>query len=177
MTINILYLIIPGLVAILGNIIFYLIVKKRIDKSIEKHKISYAGIFKEKLEIHKKILKRLFKIKQIIQQYQYSGNPELEKDLFLNFNKLINFYTVNQPFLNTEIIEGLKNITAELQECFEDFHRHHFISKFDKIEPKIREDTLKKFFESGNKFKKDQPFKKIEDLLISEIKKDLNMND
>jgi len=62
-------LIIPGLVAIIGNIIFYIIVKSRIDKSIEKYKISYAGVYKEKIEIHKEILKQIFELKLKVQKY------------------------------------------------------------------------------------------------------------
>ena len=76
-TINILSLFIPGLIAVFGNIVFYIIVKGRIDKSIERHKISYSGIYKEKIEIHKEILKQLFELKLKIQQYQYLGSQKL----------------------------------------------------------------------------------------------------
>ena len=34
------------------NIIFYRSIKGKIDKSIEKHKITYSGIFKEKVDIY-----------------------------------------------------------------------------------------------------------------------------
>jgi hypothetical protein len=174
---NILTLIIPGLVAILGNIIFYMIVKNRIDKSIERHKISYAGIYKEKIEIHKEILRKLFQLKSKIQRYQYSGEQNLGEELFLNFNEFINYYTVSQPFLKQEILNGLNTITKELQGCFDDFYMHNSLSRTDGIEPKIRTETLMKFFESGNKFKKDEPFKQIEELLIREMKKDLKIEE
>lgn len=177
MTLKILYLIIPGLIAIVGNIIFYVIVKSRIDKSIEKHKISYAGVYQEKIKIHKEILEKLFEIKLKVQQYQYLGTQSIGEELFLDFNKFINYYSAKQPFLKQEILDGLKTITKELQGCFDDFYMHNSLSQTTGIEPSIRTETLKKFFESGNKFKKNEPFKEIEQLLIKEMRKDLKIEE
>jgi hypothetical protein len=174
-TIYFLSLFIPGLIAVLGNIIFYIIVKGRIDKSIERHKISYSGIHKEKIEIHKEILKQLFGLKRKIQQYQYSGSQELGTELFRDFNNFIIYYQINQPFLRQEILDGLKTISHELQLCFEDFYKYNYLTVKDGIDPKIEIELLKKFFESGNKFKKNEPFEQIETLLISEMKKDLKI--
>ena len=150
--------------------------KNRIDKSIEKYKISYSGIYKEKIEIHKEILRQLFELKLKVQQYQYSGSQKLGEEIFTDFNKFINHYTINRPFLKHEIVTGLKTFTTELQGCFDDFYMHISLSKSEGIEPKIRTDALKKFFESDTKFKKNEPFKQIEDLLISEMKKDLKID-
>lgn len=174
---KILSFIIPGLVAIIGNIIFYIIVKSRIDKSIERHKISYAGVFQEKLEIHKQLLKQIFDLKLKIQQYQYSGDTQIGQEIFKDFNVFINFYRMNQPFIKTEIFEGLVTLTKELQSCFDDFYMHNSLSNERGLDPKIKTENLKKFFESGNKFKKNQPFKAIEELLISEMRKDLRINE
>jgi hypothetical protein len=174
---NFLTLIIPGLVAIIGNIIFYLIIKGRIDKSIERHKISYSGVFKEKIEIHKHILKEIFDLKLKIQQYQYSGNDELAKEIFLDVNKFISHYQTNRPFIKKKILDGLKTLTDELQKCFDDFYNHNYLMSKGGVDPKIVLDTLNKFFESGNKFKKDEPFKQLEDLIVSEMKVDLKIID
>lgn len=174
-TINILSLFIPGLIAILGNIIFYMIIKGRIDKSIERHKISYAGIYKEKIEIHKEILKQLFGLKFIIQSYQYSGK-QLTENFYDDVNKFINYYQANQPFLRQNIINRLNEITEELKECFNDFYMHHSLSK-PYIDLELKKDKLEKFFESGNKFKKDGLFNQIERLLINEMKIDLKIDE
>ena len=174
-TINLLSLIIPGLVAVLGNIVFYIIIKNRIDKSIERYKISYSGIFKEKIEIHKEILKQVFNLKLKTQQYQNSGRRELGEELFSDFNKFINYYHVNQPFLRQEILKGLKTLRQELQSCFDDFYLHNSLEGTAGIDPKIRTEILNKFFESGNKFKTNEPFGQIEELIISEMKKDLKI--
>ncbi|MBN8649807.1 MAG: hypothetical protein J0L67_00155 [Cytophagales bacterium] len=174
-TTELLKLTIPGVVAIIGNLIVYVIVKRRIDNSIERHKISYSGIFKEKIEVHKQILKGLFELKLKIQQYQYLGNQDLAKEIFLDVNKFISFYQMNQPFIKPKILDGLKTLTKELQICFEDFYRHNYLVTKEGIDPKIIHDTLNKFFESGNKFKKNEPFNQIEELIISEMKSDLRI--
>jgi len=175
--IDILTLIIPGLVAIIGNIIFYAIVKNRIDKSIEKHKISYAGIYQEKIQIHKDLLKWIYDLKLKIQQYQYSGDQKLGEELFLDFNNFIGYYQRNQPFIKDKILVGLRELTTELQGCFDDFYMHNSLAREKGIQPEIRQETLTKFFESGNKFKKNEPFKQIEIELIQEMKKDLQIKE
>lgn len=176
-TFKILALIIPGLIAILGNIIFYAIIKNRIDKSIERHKISYAGIYKEKIEIHKNILKQIFDLKLKIQKYQYSGNKDLGKELFSDFTIFINTYKIGQPFLKKEIFDRLVKLTEELKGCFDNFYEYSSLSEYPGIDPEIRIELLKKFFESGNKFKKDEPFKETEKDIVAEMRKDLKIEE
>lgn len=173
---HIIELMIPGLVAVAGNILVYIIVKKRIDNSIEKHKISYAGVFKEKIVIHKELLGQLFQLKLKIQQYQVIGDKKTGNELFFDINKFINYYTVNQPFLRQELLICLKEISNELQSCFENFYKYYFLEA-EEIDPIIKTETLKKFYESENKFKENEPFRKIERLIISEMKKDLRIEE
>jgi hypothetical protein len=175
-TISTLNLFIPGLIAVIGNIIFYLFVKNKIDKSIERHKISYSGIYKEKIEIHKEILKQLFGLRLKTQQYQYFGTQETAAELFTDFNSFISYYLISQPFLKKEILDGLKSLTKELQSCFDDFHMYNSLSG-TRIDPKSREEITKKFFDSGNKFKTNQPFGQIEEMLIREMKADLKIDE
>lgn len=176
-TMKILYLFIPGIIAILGNIVFYIIVKKRIDKSIEKYKISYSGIYKEKIEIHKELLKQLYGLKNKVQSYQYHGRKEIGEELFHDFNNFINYYIIHQPFIKKKILDGLKDFTKELRECFEDIYSHNSLNEFNEIDPEIRANLLKKFFVALGKFRKNEPFEQIENLIISEMKSDLRIED
>ncbi|MBN1184319.1 MAG: hypothetical protein JXB49_18660 [Bacteroidales bacterium] len=166
--------IIPGLVAVIGNIIFYWIVKGRIDKSIETYKISFSGVFKEKMQIYKDILKFIFDLKLKIQRYQYTGDQTIVKEVFVGFESFINYYMVNQPYLSQSIFSNLRKMTNELQSCFEDFYKHNSLQDKRGISPEIQTELLNKFFESGNKFKKNHPFKELEDLIIEEMRTDLN---
>lgn len=170
---EILGLIIPGLVAVLGNIIFYFVVKTKIDKSIEQHKISYTGIYKEKIDVHKEILRLLFDIKSKMHRYQNFGNAELASELMLDFNKFINHYTINQPFIRQELLEVLIEIRSELQLCFDDFYLYHATSSL----PYTKAESIISFSNAVNKFRKNQPFQQLEELVIAEMKKDLKIID
>lgn len=168
-------LIIPGLIAIIGNIIFYWIIKSRIDKSIEKHKISYSGVFKEKIEIYKGILQKIFELKTEIQKYQYSGQQEMGVDIIKKFNEFISYYHINQPYLSENMIFRLKEIVNELQGCFDDFYKHNSLQNNQGISNEKRDELLNKFFESSNKFKINHPFKDLENTIISEMRYDLQI--
>lgn len=172
---EILKIIVPGIIAVIGNMIFYWIIKSRIDKSIERHKISYSGVFKEKIEIYKSLLQKVFDLKNKIKSFQYFGEEKMGMEIMNDFNSFINFYNINQPYLSEKMIENLKSIVTELQGCFDDFYMHNTLNSKEGLTKEQRNELLNKFFESGNKLKANHPFKDIEDTIISEMKKDLQL--
>lgn len=174
-TFEILKLIIPGLIAIIGNMIFYWIIKSRIDKSIERYKIAYSGVFKEKIEIYKGLLQKVFDLKTKIQKYQYSGQQETGFEIMVDFNNFISYYLINQPYLSENMILNLKTIVNELQGCFDDFYMHNSLQNTVGLSADKRVELFNKFFESGNKFKTNHPFKNLENTIIAEIRNDLQM--
>jgi hypothetical protein len=167
----------PGIIAILGNLLVYLIVKKRIDKSIEKHKISFTGVFQEKITIYKELLKKIYTIKGIIQQFQYSGKEESGNQCFLEINNFINYYLANQPFLSETMIENLKKIRIEFQDAFDAFYIYHS-DPTKGINKSIDTDFVyKKFIDARNKMKNDEPFRDLEKVLVSEMKHDIRIDE
>lgn len=172
---KILSLIIPGIVAIIGNYIFYLLIKNKVDKQIENYKISYSGIFKEKIEIHKNLLKMIFKLKREVQQYQYFGNDESFENIRNEFNNFIEYYIVNRPFIKDEIITELKKITIELQECFESFSIYNVSQNNPGLSKETYAENTKKFIAAVNKIKLNEPFKSIEEKISNEMKIDLKI--
>lgn len=173
---TILEILLPAIFTIIGNILFYIWIKKNVDNSIEKHKIAFSGIFKERLNIYKELLRQIFEIKQSIQQYQYFGSQDEGKKIMLDINKFINYYLINQPFLSDTMIIELKKIREEFQSVFDDFYMHNSISKEEGIDPRARNELLKKFFAAGNKLKDDQPFKTLEETIIKEMRTDLRVD-
>ena len=171
--IKILSFIIPGLVTILGNYIFYLLIKNRVDKQIENYKISYSGVFKEKIEIHKNLLKMIFDLKRDVQQYQYFENEESFNKIRTDFNNYIEYYLINQPFIKDEIIIELKQMTSELQECFEAFSLYKVSQNNPGLSKEAYAENSKKYIEAGNKIKRNEPFKQIEEKILKEMKADL----
>lgn len=170
-------IILPGLIAIIGNLIVYLIVKKRIDNSIEKYKISFSGVFKEKISIYKELLAKIYKIKTIIHQYQYSGIDESGNQCFQEINNFINFYLANQPFLSENMLGNLKKLRVEFQDAFDAFYLYHKVPNKGFNKSIDTDFVYKKFIDAGNKMKKDDPFKEIEELLVQEMKHDIRIDE
>ena len=160
--------ILPAIITIIGNILFYLLIKGRIDKSIEKNKIAYSGIFKEKVNIYRELLERTYGIKKDLNRFQYVGTKEEGTDIMRKINDYIQFYTINQPFLSDKMLTDLNQIRSEFQEVFDKFYMHITNSKSD---------NLTEFFEAGNKLKNNNPFKEIEERIISEMRKDLKISE
>ena len=167
--------IIPGLVAIIGNYIFYLIIKNKVDKQIENYKISYSGVFKEKIEIHKNLLKMIFKLKRGVQQYQYFDNDESFSKIKKEFNSFIEYYIVNKPFIKDEIIKELKKMTSELQECFEAFSLYKVSQNNPGLNKEKYAENTEKYIAAGNKIKLNEPFNYIEEKILKEMKIDLKI--
>ena len=170
---NMYIIILPAFLTILGNIVFYMFIKGKIDNSIEKQRITFSGVFKEKIDIYKELLCKIYNIKLKIRQYQYFGTDEGAQNIFEEINKFINFYLVNQPFLSINMMNQLNRVRDEFQEVFDKFFMFHKVGLKDS-EKEERKKLLDDYFNAGNKLKTNQPFKDIEDLIISEMRKDLH---
>lgn len=152
----------PVIINVVGNIIFYL----WISKSIERNKIAYSGLFKEKVDIYRNLLQKTYAIKKELNRFQYVGNSEEGQEIMLKIDEYIEFYTINQPFLSDDMIKDLNKIRGEFQEVFEKFYKHIT----DKTPTKLEE-----FFEASEKLKTNKPFDEIERKIIAEMRKDLKV--
>jgi len=168
----ILGLIIPAILTVLGNLIFYKWIKKDVDKSIEESKIAYSGIFREKIEIYREILEKSYSLKLKIHRYHVSGDQTKTQEIFIAVEEFINFYLKNQPFLSKEMVEKLKKINTEFQSVFDNSYQYYSLSNVSGIDPKDMLEISKAFFKVGNKLK-DKTFIELESLIISEMRADL----
>ena len=166
---------IGGAITLFFNAILLVFVKRYVDHSLENHKISYSGVFKEKIEVHRELLKHIFTIRLKIQRFGYLGNDEMAKEIFQHFEDFINYYLINQPFIRPSTLELLKKLNAEYQESFENFHIAIIYRQTPGLESgKIAEQALKSI-ESMNKFK-GKYFSEIEDKIVLDMRSDLNTN-
>lgn len=172
----ILGLVIPAVLTVAGNVIFYKLIKNKVDRSIEQYKITYSGIFKEKIDIYREILERSYKIKLLIHRYYYSGNQLQGAEFIPEIENFINFYHKNQPFLSDNMLDKLKKIRSEFQFVFERSYEHHSVSNVSGIDPQIRNDILQKYINAGNKIKMNNPFEDLESTIISEMRADLKID-
>ncbi len=157
--------IIPVILTLVGNLIFYLFIKNKVDKSIEENKIAYSGVFKEKIDIYRELLDKTYSIKKELYRIQYVGTKEDLEKLMTVINDYIKFYTINQPFLSDEMLNNFKIIRLEFQNIFDEFYKHF-----------SNHGNLEEFFKASAKLKEDNPFDKIEKQIILEMKTDLKID-
>lgn len=170
---NIIIIILPAIITILGNIIFYLFIKGKIDNVIEQQKIAYSGIFKERIEIYKQLLQKIFTIKSQIGSYQYYSNMEDGEKIMKEINSFINYYLTNQLFISKKMLSELTNMRIEFQEVFEKFMIFHEVGISHETENKVRKKILEEYFSAGNKLKTNEPFQTIENSILLEMRKNL----
>ena len=166
-------IILPALITIIGNVIFYILIKKSVDRSIEQYKITYSGIFKEKIDIYREILDKSYKMKILINRYHLTGDQNQEKEIFLNIEEFINYYLKNQPFLSENMLDKLKKIREEFQFIFDHSFQYYALANLDGLTKEMKTTLSKNYFDAGNKFKTDNPFKELENTIISEMRADL----
>ncbi|MDF4222375.1 hypothetical protein PXC01_12300 [Maribacter sp. M208] len=158
--------ILPAIITIIGNLVFYIWIKGRVDKSLEKNKIAYGGIFKEKVNIYRELLERTYTLKKELSRFQYVGVKEDGNAIMEKINAYIQFASINQPFLSDAMLTDLNKLRTEFQDVFDNFYRH--IANTDS-------EYLDKFFQAGNKLTSNEPFKEIEDRIVSEMRRDLKI--
>src|SRR5688572_17026840 len=162
----------PAVITVIFNVIFYLLIKRRIDNSIERFRNSYSGVFKEKIDIYKSLLIELHDLTLKINQYQYLDNEEFNTEIKSGFNKLIKIYLTNRPFISLEIISLFQKITKEIQSIYEALT----LGSIARI-GKMQVDQMQKFdtayWEAVNKLRDNKSLKEIEEGIVLEMRKEL----
>lgn len=165
--------ILPAVITALLNLIFYISIKKTVDNSIEKFKITYSGILKEKIDIYKKLLAEVYDIKLKINQFQYFETDEFKGEIQTDFNRLIRIYSVNRPFLSQTLIDLFQNNTKELQGIFENILLGR-IKNYGNMPAEEVAKREKTYWAAVTRLRENEVLGKIEDRIISEMRKDLN---
>ncbi|WP_207425685.1 hypothetical protein [Pedobacter sp. SYSU D00535] len=157
----------PAILTLLGNFLFYTWVKKRVDSNIEKFKITYSGVFKEKIDVYKSLLGQLHDLKLKVNQYQYHPEQSFQRAIMEDFNAVVRSYSVNKPFFSDAIHSLFKEFTVELRSVFEAF------ATAERAPRSVEAD--KGYWDAVNKLRKGEIFVAIEDKLVAEIRADLQI--
>lgn len=167
-------IILPAVLTIIGNIVFYLFIQKKANESIEKYKVVFSGIYKEKIDVYRNILQKIYAMKYIVIKFCLSGQGE-ENEIKLEIHSFINYFTVNQMFFSNSLLKKLTEYTNNIQEVFKDCLDYYQLRGIE-LEPNEMERLLKKVKDSTNQLTQGQPFSEIEKMIIHEMRNDLNVN-
>ncbi|MXV16840.1 hypothetical protein [Hufsiella ginkgonis] len=165
--------ILPAVITVVGNIIFYLIIKGRIDNKIERYKTVFNGIFKEKIEVYRAFLKLSHSLSYKLYVYQTFLNDASPAEIRQAFNEMIEHFSINEPFISVTLVEKFKTLQKELQECFEAIFRYSSMLTND---PSNSGKYEAAYVEAKNKLQGSTLLKDLERSIISEMKKDLGID-
>ena len=169
---EIINILLPAVLTILGNYFFYIYIKNSVDQSIEDFKISYSGIFKERIDIYRQCLKYIIDIDYKIRSFRLNGNEETSNAIFSLINEFINYILINRPFISASLIKKINEIRSKYQQVFD----KNVLSYG--LKGQIPADEHNKFFIDAIKsinLLNDKEFKELEDSIILEMRKDMRV--
>src|SRR5690606_242401 len=106
-------------------------VKSDLDKKLESYKAAYSGIFKEKLDVYKRLLFEMDELKDMLIRYANVGD---EDDLFnrilISINNFSRQISNGSIFFNSSIANDFNNIKKEFQELFDLSRKRHLSIKY-----------------------------------------------
>ena len=164
--------IIPAVLTAVFNYLFYLWLKKRVDNSIEKYKISYSGVFKEKIDIYKSLIAKVYEVKMKLNYFQLSDDSETKENLRSEFNDLIKTYLISRPFLSEHLVSLFRKLTQELQSVYETFVLGN-LKNYGNLSQEAYQEREKKYWSAVNKLRTGEVLNEIESEIVKEIRKDL----
>ena len=158
-------ILLPGILTVVLNVIFYLVIKRSVEKSMEKFKIAYSGIFSEKIRIYQRLLKKTSVIKRQIRNYSFkSGNI----DSSIIQKKIMDFHyftEANAPFISKDLMNSFQQLHVEYKSIFTPIYFYSEGNNSDRWDKEYRE--------SVKKIQKNEAFKILEEKIIIEMRKEL----
>lgn len=165
--------IISALASVVANAIYLSFVKKDLDKRLESYKIAYSGIFKEKLDLYKKLIEEMEELKTKILTYGHQGevsNLQIH-DLMQDVNRFIKLNEFGSIFYNTKIENIISDIRKEFQDVL-DLSFKRVYAKANNFEFGEFEIYLKKLTDLTNGKK----YSELKKQLIQSIREDFNIH-
>lgn len=171
-------IILPGIIAVLGNIIIYFLTKSYIDKALEQHKVAFSEVYKEKLKVYKTILNKSYDLRNKVYTIQFKDKPaESLEGIWADFEDFKRFYIINKPFITSNVIAHLEELAKELQSVFMDFNSVVRL-KDEKIFEVMKDEIVSKFWQSSTKLRQnnpESPFNVLDESIENEVKKELRI--
>jgi hypothetical protein len=163
---EILKTILPAAITVILNTIFYLLIKHKVERSLEKQKIAYSGVFAEKIKIYRELLKMTYEAKSAISLFEYDGDEKKGKKIMKVLNNYNKYFRINEPFLSQVMLNSFKKLHKDFQEIFEPMYLYHIGNP--------SEDKIKNFFNATNKSRGKDIFIELESNIVSQMRSDLS---
>lgn len=170
---NIWIVIITPIATVICNAIYILIVKKDLDRRLEQYKITYSGIFKEKLEHYKQLLKTMDELKDMVIKYGNKGQTDDPNpvEIMKEINNFIRFNEYGSIYYTKKIEDIVEKVTKEFQDVFETSVRKLFLEKHD-----ITRDELNEHITKLSSLVNGATYYSLKKELIENIKDDFDLN-
>src|SRR5690606_33554733 len=128
---NFLTPIVAAVATVICNAAYFAFVKNKIEKQIESYKIAYSGIFKEKVDIYKELLRTMDELKDRIVTYGHTGREDFQEfnQLKQEINNFIRLYQYGSMFYPKKIVKTCTQIRDEFQLVFESSARLFLLEK------------------------------------------------
>lgn len=125
--------IVAALATVIFNAIYFAFVKKDIDRRMEQFKISYSGVFQEKINLYRQLLTSMDDLKVKILSYGHSGGDNFSEgqELKIEINKFIQLYEHGAMFYSRKIERICSDIRVEFQQVFESSFKYHYFKAID----------------------------------------------
>lgn len=162
-------LITPAVITLIGNIIFYLFVKKGFDKALDKQKVAFSGVFNEKIIVYKETLNQYHNLIHKIESYNHTGHEYLIKQINQMTNDFIHYSLVNEPLFSVKMVDILANLTIEINKVFDSCQMYYTHSSGREDEHLIVKDLEMK------KFKKDGAITLLFNEMIKVMRNDMHL--
>ncbi|MFD0767289.1 hypothetical protein ACFQZI_20715 [Mucilaginibacter lutimaris] len=112
-------ILIPTLLGIASNLIFYLMIKNGVDSKLEKLKISYSGIFQQRIEIYKEILRYIIDIQKNLEVFEMTWKESFITEIMQDINGFIRYIEINKPFISEELLKKIELVKIAHKKAFD----------------------------------------------------------
>lgn len=163
---EIIFILAPAVVTIIGNIIFYKSIQSKAELSLQRYSITYSGIFMERLKVYRTLLEEIFNFKSVLLEHINDRKRE-DTEMIDTLNNFLRSYKINEPLLSDNLLNNVQKLERELRQI----SRELFYYKGKKL----REDEQPEFNEIiKNAEEKKKLFQRIyNNDLLKQIEKDL----
>ncbi|NNV57210.1 hypothetical protein [Limnovirga soli] len=153
--------------------IFGIIMVRTVNKRFKKYEISFSGIFKERIDVYRGTLERLFKSNKLIFDYYNSSDTQIKEKTRESLNDFSSYLLVNQPYITDILYNLLLDYRELLSDTLSSLEENKGALGNPYIHSSYKSKTIRSAKESYEYFLEES--RKIESLIIIHIRMNLGI--